>query len=69
MKISLISAGLLLGSTLLLNACSTPNKIQRHLGKDAVIEQFTDAEHQGTYRNLYRTPVEQRQYPANCEVD
>lgn len=69
MRPGLVSMGVLLSGALLLTACSTPNKVQRHLGKDAVIQQFTEGEHKGTYRNLYRTPVEQRQYPANCEAD
>jgi len=69
MKLHKFSSIVLLGCTLLLNACGTSNKVQRQVGKDAVTEQFTEGEHQGLYRNLYRTPVELRHYPANCKSD
>lgn len=69
MKLGLITVGVLLSSTLLLNACSTPNAVQQHIAADAVIEQIPDGKYQGMYRNLYRTPLGKRQYPASCEAD
>ena len=66
MKLSCISAAVLLGSALILSACSVPNTVQRQVGANAVIEQITEGDEQGRYRNLYRG---ERQYPANCETD
>lgn len=69
MKLGLVAVGVLLSSTLLLNACSTPNTVQQQIAPDAVIEQITTGQYQGMYRNLYRTPLGERQYPANCQSD
>ena len=69
MKLTLVSATALLGSAVLLNACSTPNRVVQQVGPDAVIEQVTEGEYKGMYRNAYRTAVEKRQYPANCTAD
>ncbi|MCL5254526.1 MAG: Zn-dependent hydrolase, partial [Gammaproteobacteria bacterium] len=62
MKLTLVSAGLLLSSTLLLNACSTPNQVAQHVETDALIEQVTEGKYQGMYRNVYRQPLGKRQY-------
>jgi len=64
-----VPKAMLLIGVLLLCACSTPNKVQRQVSKEAVLPQITQGEHQGAYRNLYRTPLGQRQYPAHCEAN
>lgn len=69
MKLTLVSAGLLLGTVLLLNACSTPNQVSQQITADALIEQVTEGKYQGMYRNIYRQPLGKRQYPATCESD
>ncbi len=69
MTLTLASVTVLLGSAVLLSACSTPNTVQQQIGANAVIEQVPDGKYQGMYRNLYRTPPDKRQYPATCESD
>lgn len=69
MQLTLVSATALLGSALLLSACSTPNRVVQQVGPDAVIEQVAEGEYKGMYRNLYRLKLGQRQYPANCTAD
>jgi len=66
MKLSCISAAVLLESALILSACSVPNTVQRQVGANAVIEQITEGDEQGRYRNLYRG---ERQYPTTCEAN
>lgn len=69
MKLTLTSVTVLLGSMVVLSACSTPNTVQQQIAANAVIEQIPDGKYQGMYRNLYRTPLGQRQYPASCDAD
>lgn len=69
MKLSMVSVGLLLGSALLLSACSTPNSVQRQVGEQAVIEQVAEGENQGMYRNLYRPKKGYPDYPVTCDGD
>ena len=52
-----------------LAACSIPNSVQQQISGQEVIEQVTEGENQGMYRNLYRLKLGQRQYPASCEAD
>ena len=66
MKLMLVSVSVVLGSTLLLSACSTPNSVTRQIGDQAVIEQVPDGENQGRYRNLYRG---KQAYPVSCDTD
>ncbi len=69
MKLTLVSLGLLLSSTLFLKACSSPNQLAQHITADAIIEQVAEGKNQGMYRNTYRLPLGTRQYPATCEAD
>ncbi|MCC5826820.1 MBL fold metallo-hydrolase [Alkalimonas sp.] len=69
MKLTLCSLGLLLGSVLLLQACSTPNSVQQLISDQAVIMQVPGNFNSWRYRNLYRTPLGERQYPVTCEGD
>lgn len=66
MKLTMVSAGVLLGSALLLSACSSNNSVQQLISEQAVIEQVPDGEQQGMYRNLYRG---KQDYPVTCEAD
>ncbi|MCH8536674.1 MAG: MBL fold metallo-hydrolase, partial [Alkalimonas sp.] len=66
MKFGLISCGVLLGSALILSACSTPNTVQQLITEQAVIEQVPEGKNQGMYRNLYRG---KQDYPVTCEDD
>lgn len=69
MKLTLSSLGLLLGSTLLLQACSTPNTVQRLISEQAVVVQVPGNFNTWRYRNIYRTPLGEREYPVSCEED
>lgn len=69
MRLPFVSFTVLLGSAVLLSACSTPNTVQHQVSEQAVIEQVADGEYKGMYRNLYRLPLGKRLYPANCEAD
>lgn len=69
MKLTLASVTVLLGSAVLLSACSTPNTVQQLISEQAVIEQVSSGSNQGMYRNLYRIQLGERQYPATCEAD
>lgn len=69
MKLSMVSTGVLLGSALLLSACSAPNRVQQHIASNAVIEQIGEGEYKGRYRNLYRPAKGYPTYPVTCAAD
>ena len=58
---------MLLCSIVFLASCHSPNHIKQHVGENAVIEQFTDGENVGRFRNLFRPKQGWPEYPVTCE--
>jgi N-acyl-phosphatidylethanolamine-hydrolysing phospholipase D len=64
MQLTLCCAATLLGTVLLLSACSTPNQVQQLNGEPDNAADIV--KNKAFFRNLYRGNIP---YPANCEHD